>query len=477
MHKVLIAFLLLAVSFPTASAATGRPDAERNPPGGRTVYVFPLHGDIMPAQARLVSKCLREAADMNAACVVVDLNTYGGLLDAADSIRTMLLNFPGPTITFVNNQAASAGALIALATDSIYMRPGASIGAATVVDRSGSEMPDKYQSFMRAMMRATAEAHGREPSDRTDGAPQRWRRDPRIAEAMVDSSVTIPGLTDSTEVVTLTADEAVAWGFCEGKAASVEEVLALAGMDDCEIYEYRLTRLDRLTGFLSSPVIQALCIMLIIGGIWFELQSPGIGFPLAAAVLGAVLYFAPLYMEGLVAYWEPILFLAGVVLLVLELFVTPGFGVLGVLGIVAMVTGLAFALIDADLLHYIPTGELPVSVVLGPFLIVVISAGTGLLLSVWLGNRFLGGKSRLRRRIVLASDLRPDEGYVSVATGRELTGRDGVAATPLHPSGKVVIEGRHYEAAGENAAFIRKGAAVTVVRDENGVLYCREKEA
>src|SRR3546814_5574247 len=101
------------------------------------------------------------------------MNTYGGLLNAADSIRTRLLESPVPVIVYINNNAASAGALIALACDSIYMHPGATIGAASVVNESGEVLPEKYQSYMRSMMRATAEVQG---------------RDPHIAEAFVDRS-------------------------------------------------------------------------------------------------------------------------------------------------------------------------------------------------------------------------------------------------------------------------------------------------
>ena len=380
----------------------------------------------MPATVRQVTRCLEEATALNASCVVIDMNTYGGVLDAADSIRTMLLDYPAPTIAFINNQAASAGALIALAADSIYMRPGASIGAATAVDGSGAVMPDKYQSFMRSMMRATAEAHGRVPSAERGDTVWRWRRDPQIAEAMVSPSTAVPDLTDGTQVVTLTADEAIAWGFCEGKASSVEELLALAGIDDYTLYEYAPSWLDRFIGFLTNPTLQALFIILIIGGIYFELQTPGVGFPLVVAILGAK---GPLLRSPLCGRtgrpWDPPLFLDGHRTDNLSNFrhsrlrriLRPYFG------IVAMITGLAFALIDTALLRDVPTGELPVSVVLGPFLRVIISAGVGLLLSIWFGNRFLRGKSGLRRRVVLVSDMKPADGYVSVAADRGLTGR------------------------------------------------------
>lgn len=452
----------------TESIVDDRPDR---------IYVFPIREDIMPSTARLTSKCLGEAREMEADYIVINMNTYGGLVDAADTIRTMLLNCEIPVFTFVNNQAASAGALIALATDSIYMRPGASMGAATVVDQNGTDLPDKYQSFMRSMMRSTAEAHGKEPVVSTKGdTTWRWRRDPDIAQAMVDPSIEVPGLVGPDKVVTLTADEAIAWGYCEGKASSVAEVLSNADIVDYEIVEYKTDWLDKLLGFLTNPTMQGIFIILIIGGIYFELQTPGIGFPLVVALLGAALYFAPLYVEGLVANWELIVFILGLLLIILEIFVTPGFGALGIIGIIAVIAGLAFALIDTSLLKYIPTGELSVSIVLEPFLIVIISVAVALTLSIWLGNKFLKGRSALRERVVLTSDMTPELGYVGRESDPELVGREAVTSTALRPSGKVVIDGRHYEAAGDNAAFIDKGVQVTVVRDEGGVLYCRVKE-
>ncbi|MBQ4279498.1 MAG: nodulation protein NfeD [Rikenellaceae bacterium] len=439
------------------------------------VYVFPVRDEIMPSVVRLTDKCLREAGQMGADYVVIHLNTYGGLLDAADSIRTRILNSPIPVYVFIDNQAASAGALISIAADSIYMRPGGSIGAATVVDRSGGALPDKYQSFMRGMMRSTAEAHGKVPVVGASGdTTWRWLRDPLVAEAMVDPRVVVPGLVDSTKVLTLTADEAEAWGFSEGKARSVDEVLELAGIAGGEVYEYRPTTLDRIIGWLTHPAVQGVVIMLIVGGLYFELQTPGVGFPLAVAVLGACLYFAPLYLEGLVAHWDLILFLAGIVLIVLELFVTPGFGVLGIAGIAAVVLGLTFAMIDTDLLKYIPSGQLSASYVLRPVLVVVISIAVAMVLCLWLGRRFLTGRSRLRERVVLASSLTPEAGYVGRIDEPAMVGREGTVTTVLRPTGRIEIDGAYHEAASEDGFYIPRGDRVTVVRAEGGVLYCRK---
>ena len=333
--------------------------------GRKLVYTFPIREDIMPSVERLTGKCLAQADEMGADLVVIQMNTYGGVVAAADSIRTMLLNSRIPVWVWIDNQAASAGALIALAADRIYIRPGGNIGAASVVDQQGRPMPDKYQSFMRATMRSTAEAHGK-VVERVDGTDTvwRWRRDPAIAEAMVGTTA---GDSTTVGVLTLTADEALARHYSEGKAVSVAEVLSNAGVVDYTLHEYNPTTLDRVLGWLMNPFAQGIFIMLIVGGIYFELQTPGVGFPLVAAVLGAVLYFSPLYLEGMVQNWEPILFVVGLLLIAVEIFVLPGFGIAGIAGIVAVVTGLAFAAIDNDVLRHVFSGELSAGRIVRPF--------------------------------------------------------------------------------------------------------------
>ena len=301
--------------------ADGQPDATAAGTQGKptVVYTFPIDGDIMPAQQRLVAKCLADARSGGAELVLIRLNTYGGLVNAADSIRTMILNSPVPVWVFIDNQAASAGALIAIAAERIYMRPGGSIGAASVVDQNGKPMPDKFQSFMRATMRATAEAHGK-VIERIDGDDTlwRWRRDPQVAEAMVGRTV---GDSTTAGVLAFTASEASEHHYSEGTASTVDEVLAQGGVQQYTLHEYTPTRLDRLLGWLMNPVVQGIFVMMIVGGIYFELQTPGIGFALVVAILGAVLYFAPLYIEGVAQNWELILFIIGLALLAVEIFV------------------------------------------------------------------------------------------------------------------------------------------------------------
>ncbi len=232
------------------------------------------------------------------------MNTYGGMLDAADSIRTKILDSDIPVYVFIDKNAASAGALISIACDSIYMAPGSNIGAATVVDQEGKVLPDKYQSYMRSMMRSTAEAKN---------------RDPEIAQAMVDPKVYVAGISDTGQVLTFTTSEAVEHDFCEAEVGDIYEVLEHAGYDNYEFIEHKISATDRIIGWLITPMISGVLIMIIIGGIYFELQSPGIGFPIAASVIAALLYFAPLYLEGLANNWEILLFILGITLLIIEI--------------------------------------------------------------------------------------------------------------------------------------------------------------
>ena len=439
------------------------------------VYTFPINGDIMPAQQRLVSKCLTEAREQETDLVVIRMNTYGGLVNVADSIRTMILNYPTPIWVYIDNQAASAGALIALAADRIYMHPGGSIGAASVVDQNGQPMPDKFQSFMRATMRATAESHGQVIERIENGDTiRRWWRDPQTAEAMVGRTV-----ADSTtvNVLTFTASEAVKNHFSEGTASSLEETLAQGGVETYTLTEYRPTTLDRLLAWLMNPVVQGIFVMMIVGGIYFELQSPGIGFALVVAILGAVLYFAPLYLEGVAQNWELILFIIGLVLLAVEIFVLPGFGIAGVAGIVAVILGLSFAAIDNDLLRHLPTGEITVGWILQPILIVIIAATAALIGGLLLSKRFLTGTTPLQRKVVLTAEMAPEQGYVShPQVASELIGKTAEVAAVLRPSGRVIIDGIYYDAIAEEGQFIPRGKQVIITRFEGGVVYCAQQD-
>ena len=413
------------------------------------IYRIRLDQDIDKSSQRLVTLGLEKAEDASADYVLLDLDTYGGAVDAADSIRSAILRYEKPVVAFINMQAASAGALISIACDSIYMKTGSSIGAATVVDQTGKVMPDKYQSFMRGMMRSTAQATG---------------RDPHIAESMVDTA----------GVLSLTPEEAIKVGYCEGIYDSeIEVARAVIGSDDFIIknLEEDLTWLDKLIQFLLNPLLRSIFMMMIIGGIFVEIRTPGIGLPLVTAMMGALLYFAPAYLGHLVSYWEILLFVAGLILIAAEIFVLPGFGVCGITGIIAVVVSLVFAMVDnADLLHW--DGSLNLQPVIMPLGIVILSASAAIFGSVWIVKKLY--ETRSFDHIALRQSLTSEEGFTGVVSGLEsLVGESVVVFTDMRPSGKVQTDdGRIFEAALKFGGFATKGDALKVVSVEQGRLYC-----
>lgn len=420
----------------------------------KKVYLFSIDEDIAPPASLRVEKALKEAESIKADIIVVHINTYGGTLDDADKIRTAFLESPIPVWAYIDNNAASAGALISIACEKIYMHSGSSIGAATVVDQTGEVQPDKYQSYMRSLMRATAEKR---------------HRNPDIAQAMVDPDIFVEGISDSGKVLTFTTNEAIEHGFCEAEVESVEQLLEHAGVQKYTIYEQRYRFIDKLIGFLVSPVVSGILIMLIIGGIYFELQQPGIGFPLILALSAAALYFAPLYLEGLAAYWEILIFIAGIVLMILEIFVFPGFGVSGVLGIICLVCGLVFSMVGNvgfDFSH-VPSG-----LVATRTMVVLVALAIALPLSMFIGKKLFEGNAFGGLALKTVEDTK--DGY-TVAADKEMSfvGSSAVAATILRPAGKISIDGRLYDAVAQ-VGYIEKGQDVKVVDYVNGSLVVKK---
>ena len=415
----------------------------------KVFYRIRLDREIDKAAQRQMVEGLKKAADCEADYILLDLDTYGGAVDAADSIRSAILRCETPVLAYVNLQAASAGALISIACDSIYMKTGSSIGAATVVDQTGNVMPDKYKSFMRGMMRSTAQATG---------------RDPMIAESMVDTA----------NVLSLTPQEAVKVGYCEGIYENeLEVVQAIAGNNEFIIknMEEDLTWVDRLIDLLLNPLLQSIFMMMIIGGIFVEIRTPGIGLPLVTAIVGAILYFAPGYVGNLVEHWEIVLFVVGLILIGMEIFVIPGFGVCGISGIVCVVIALAFSMVD-NIELYRWDGSLNLRPLIKPVGIVVFSATAAIFGSVWLVRKLYATRSF--DNIALRQEMKAEEGFVGVVSGMEsLIGEEVTVFTDMRPSGKVqTSDGKIYEATLKFGGFASKGDRLRVLSAEQGRLYC-----
>ncbi len=416
------------------------------------IVQFDIKEEIAPSATRIVDKGLRIAREQEADLVVIHMNTFGGLLTDADSIRTAILNAPQPVYVFIDKNAASAGALISIACDKIYMAPGASMGSATVVDAEGNVLPDKYQSYMRSIMRSTAESHGKDTVISGIDTTYVWVRDPLIAEGMVDPRTVVPGVVDSSKVIAFTPEEAIANKYCEGQVGSISELLKRENVTNYRIIKVEKSAMDRLIGFLSGPVISGILIMFIFWGIFFEIRTPGIGFPLAAAVAAALLYFAPLYLEGLAANWEILLFFVGLVLIAVEIFVIPGFGAAGISGLVLTVTALILSLIrnvEFDF-SYTESGE-------------VVRALTGFIIGIiFMGRGFLN--TPLFQRLVLSSTLQDAKANVSTNELKEAI-EFGTAHTDLRPMGKIKL-GEEIVPAKTMGEFITEGENVKVIGRE-----------
>ncbi|GAB4237143.1 MAG: NfeD family protein [Ekhidna sp.] len=409
---------------------------------------------IDPRTNRYSELGLEKAREIEADYVILELDTYGGALNDADDIRTRILNFDKPIYAFINKDAASAGALISIACDSIYMAKGSSIGAATVVTQDGAAAPDKYQSYMRSIMRSTAEAKG---------------RDPRMAEAMVDEDINLDSIATEGKILTLSTQEALKYGFCEAEVSSIDDIMKRSGVDSYELQKFELGSTEKIISLFLNPFVSGILILIIIGGIYFELQTPGVGFPILASIVAVILYFVPNYLNGLAANWEIIMFVVGIILIALEVFVIPGFGVAGILGLICTLGSLVLVMLNNDMLDFsfVSGEEVFVSVA------VVLAGMFGAIVIMFFGGARLLN-SNVFQRIALQDVQNKDAGFISTFyKEKSLLGAKGKAYTRLRPSGKIEIEGVIYDAF-TRGNFIDEGTDIEVISDEGTSLKVRE---
>lgn len=421
------------------------------------VMTMEIKDDIDPRMSRYVKLALEHAESIKADVVIIEMDTYGGMVTDAKDIVENLLNFDIPVWVFIDKDAASAGALISIACDSIYMAPGASIGAATVVMGTGGEAaPDKYQSYMRSTMRSTAEETG---------------RDPKIAEGMVDENIEIEGVTEEGSVITFSTSEAIEHGFCEGKVSSIEEILEKNGYTDHQLIKFERSSTESIIAFFLNPFISGILIMVIVGGIYFELQTPGVGFPILAAGVALILYLVPYYLNGLAENWEILMFIIGIILIGVEIFVIPGFGIAGVLGIGMVFVSLTLMMLNNDAFNF----ELvPLSSIINASF-TVLGALFGAVLIMFFGGVRLT-RSKVFERVALMGEQHSDEGYTSsFYSSKDLVGKKGIVFTRLRPSGKVLIEDELYDAY-TRGSFIEKDEKVIVISSEGTSLKVKKSD-
>ena len=426
----------------------------------RRVIVLPIEGTIELGLAAFVERVVSGARPEDV--VVLDVRTLGGRVDAAISIRDALLETQSVTVAVVH-RAISAGALISLATDTIIMLPGASIGAATPVQlgQGGDAQPtsEKVVSYMRAEMGATADANGR-------------RRD--VAEAMVDPDVVIEGVIEKGKVLTLTTARALELGMAEAEAASLEQAIALLRLDDAERVRTETDWAETASRFLTDPVVSSLLMTLGFLGLMAELMSPGFGIPGIVGITCLVLFFLGQYVSRLAGAEELLLFLIGLALLALELLVIPGFGVAGIAGILCVVAALGMAMVELELpwdvsfdLGYLQEAARIVITRVGVASLLI---GIGIvILFRYLPDSAMASFLVFKPKAA-GGGPDPHAGLGAEAPGaslpksyRHMVGKRGRAETVLRPSGKAVIDGERLDVL-TDGQWVDAGTEVEVVR-------------
>lgn len=416
------------------------------------VMVMDIKQEIDARMKRYVDLALDHARKTEADIVVIEMDTYGGILTDAKEIVDALSEFKKPVWVFIHSDAASAGAMISIACDSIYMSSAASIGAATAVDENGEKALDKYQSYTRAIMRATAEKH---------------KRDPRIAEGMVDESFAIEGIKSVGQIITFSTSEAIKHGYCEGQAESIEEILKNNKIDNYEIDHFELSAVDKIVAFFLNPVISGILIFVIIGGIYFEMQTPGMGFAGLAALIALIAYLVPYYLNGLADNWEILALFVGLILIAAEVFVIPGFGIAGIAGIMLTVLSLILIMVDnrAFDFEFVRTKDL---------LVAAAAAFSGIFGGIAL--LVFGGVQLTRtaafRKIALTETQKSEEGFSVSIYKERMTGKNGIAHTVLRPSGRVIIDNQLFDAF-TRGEYVEKGSEIEVVSQEGSTLLVK----
>jgi membrane-bound serine protease (ClpP class) len=423
-------FLVLALAAQAAQAQTA----------GGTVYRVPVTGVIELGLAPFIERSLEEAAAGGAAAVVLDVDTPGGRVDAAERIADALRDSPVPVYAFVNRRAFSAGALISLAADQIYMMPGSVIGAATPVDGAGTKASEKIVSAMRSEMRALAEERG---------------LDPRIAEAMVDESLGAPGLAEPGQLLTLTTEEAVSVHYAV-QVESFDDVLAAVGARNAPVQVMSVNWAEQVVRFLSNPVVAPFLLSIGFLGLIIEIKTPGFGVPGAIGMLALAAFFGSHLILGLAGWEDLIVFGAGAVLLGVEAFLIPGFGVAGFLGVGGIFAGLFLSLLGG----YPTSADVTqASVILTTSILVVV-------VTAWALLRRLPGSDRLAGRgIFLLSRTSKETGYTTQALRPELVGSEGVALTDLRPTGVGLFGEEHVDVVSDSG-WVEKGAAIRILSSE-----------
>jgi len=404
------------------------------------IYRIPVTGVVEFGMAPFIERGLQEAIAAGASAVVLDMDTPGGRVDAAERISDALTDASIPVYTLVNRRAYSAGALIALSTDRVYMRPGSVMGAATPVDGGGQKAPEKIVSAMRSQMRALAEMGD---------------LDPEVAAAMVDEDIEIEGVVEAGKLLTLTTEEAVSIGY----ALEVDDLGALLeelGSPGATVVTVTANWAERVVRFFSNPVVAPFLLTLGFLGLITEIKTPSFGIAGLAGVLSLALFFGSNMIIGLAGLEDLMIFAVGLALVGVEVFLIPGFGIFGLLGGIGIMAGLYMSMLS-DLA--LTADFTRVGLVLSTTIVLIVVSAWALIRTLPRNARFV------KSGIFLTASTDREIGYESAETRSDLVGVTGKAITDLRPSGTALFGDERVDVVSESE-WITEGTLVRVVNAE-----------
>lgn len=398
---------------------------------GELVYFIPVEQEVERGLEAFLKRSIEDAEEAGADHIVLEIDTPGGAVNAADNIAKIIKGTEVPITAYISDRALSAGAYIALNADQIIMEPGALMGSAAIIDQSGNAAGKKAESFWHAAMKSAAEYND---------------RDPKYALAMADPDVDLPEYNaPKGELLTLNDEEALKVGYSEDTAEDRTELLQILKLEDAKTMDTEVSIAEKIARFVTNPII--IPILLSIGslGLVLELYSPGFGIP-GFMGAGALLLFFFGHMIAGFAGWESILLLiTGIILILVEIFI-PGFGIFGVLGALGIVASIVLG-----------SGQSMQYVLIAVLMAVTITIGGSYLFIKIFGYR------GIFKKIVLSDSTHSEKGYVSNVTRDELVGTDGKTVTPLRPSGIADFGGERLDVVTEGG-YIAADSLVKIVK-------------
>ncbi|KFI03532.1 nodulation protein NfeD [Bacillus spizizenii] len=406
----------------------------------QTVYVIPVEKNVEQGLASFLSRSLQDAKEAHADHIILDINTPGGLVKSAIDIADSITESEIPVTAYVNKRALSAGAYIALQADNIYMAPGGKMGAAAIIDGKGNAADQKAESLWLAEL---------------EDAAVKNNRDPKYALAMADPDIDAKEAgAPKGDLLTLNADKAIDVGYSEGTADNLSVLIKKLGLEKAETIYAKESFAEKTARWLTNPVIVPILLTIAFLGLTVELFSPGVGIPGTVGFIALLLFFYGHLAAGFAGYETVLLFIAGAILILLEIFL-PG-GIIGLLGLGAIIASLFLAA--------------------GSFTVMAVSLLIASAVSITafiLLTRVLGKRMKFFKKFVLNDSTNTENGYVSNQTRMDLIGKVGVTFTPLRPAGTVIIDDERLDVVSEGS-FTEKDKKVKVVKVEGSRIVVRE---